>query len=149
MGSPPGIIAMIGLVLVAHGDIGGEMLHAVEHVAGAQALCASLSVEIDSDIDHVNERLHKLVASCDSGNGVLIFADMFGGTPCNMALACMSGSEGSRVEVLSGFNLPMLIKAATLRQTVTDLKELAERSREAGRYHMHMASELLADEDRS
>jgi len=140
---------MIGIVVIAHGNIAGEMLRAVEHVDGTQVLSASLSVEADSDIDHVRERLHNLVASCDSGEGVLMFADMFGGTPCNIALACMSASEGTQVEVVSGFNLPMLIKAATLRKSISNLKELAERSREAGRYHMHMASELLADEKRA
>jgi len=137
---------MIGIVLVAHGDLAGEMLRAVEHVAGTQPLSGSMRVEADSDVDHAGERLQQLVASCDSGDGVLVFADMFGGTPCNLALACMTACSDCRVEVLSGFNLPMLIKAATLRQTVTDIKELAERCRDAGRYHMHMASELLADE---
>jgi len=140
---------MIGMVIVAHGGIGVEMLRAVEHVAGTQVLSASLSVEADSDIDHVRERLQSLVASCDSGDGVLMFADMFGGTPCNIALACMSAAGCPNVEVVSGFNLPMLIKAATLRKSATGLKELAERAREAGRYHMHMASELLADEDKA
>ena len=141
---------MIGMVVVAHEHIGEAMLGAVEHVLGPQALTAALSIgsdaDIQSDIDKGQERLHTLIKRCDAGDGVLLFADMFGGTPCNLAL---SSIEEGNVEVLSGFNLPMLIKAATLRQTLTDLHLLARQARDAGRYHMHLASELMEGRNRS
>lgn len=135
---------MIGMVVVAHENIGGAMLAAVEHVLGPQALVAALGIgadaDIQSDLSEGSERLHALIKRCDTGDGVLLFADMFGGTPCNLALSCL---EVEMIEVVSGFNLPMLIKAATLRQTLTNLHLLAQQARDAGRYHMHLASELM------
>jgi len=135
---------MIGMVVVAHEHIGEAMLAAVEHVLGPQALVAALGIgadaDIQSDLSEGSERLHALIKRCDAGDGVLLFADMFGGTPCNLALSCI---EEGTVEVVSGFNLPMLIKAATLRQTLTNLHLLAQQARDAGRYHMHLASELM------
>jgi len=135
---------MIGMVVVAHEHIGEAMLAAVEHVLGPQALVAALGIgadaDIQSDLSEGSERLHALIKRCDAGDGILLFADMFGGTPCNLALSCIG--EG-KVEVVSGFNLPMLIKAATLRQTLTNLHLLAQQARDAGRYHMHLASELM------
>jgi len=135
---------MIGMVIVAHEHIGEAMLAAVDHVLGPQALVAALGIgadaDIQSDLSEGSERLHALIKRCDAGDGVLLFADMFGGTPCNLALSCV-GED--RVEVVSGFNLPMLIKAAALRQTLTNLHLLAQQARDAGRYHMHLASELM------
>jgi len=135
---------MIGMVIVAHENIGEAMLAAVEHVLGPQALVAALGIganaDIQSDLSEGSERLHTLIKRCDAGDGVLLFADMFGGTPCNLALSCI---EEKKVEVVSGFNLPMLIKAATLRQTLNNLHLLAQQARDAGRYHMHLASELM------
>jgi len=141
---------MIGIIVVAHERISEAMLGAVEHVLGPQALTAALSIgadaDIQADLSEGRERLRALIKRCDTGDGVLIFADMFGGTPCNLALSCMQ--EG-KVEVISGFNLPMLVKAATLRQTLTDLHLLAGQARDAGRHHMHLASELLDERKRA
>ncbi len=135
---------MIGLVVVAHERVAEAMLAALEHVMGPQSLTAALSVGVDADIsadtNELQRRLESVIKRCDSGDGVLLFADMFGGTPCNLALACM---RNAKVEVVSGFNLPMLIKAASLRQSLNDLSLLARQSRESGRQHMHIASELL------
>lgn len=136
---------MIGMILVAHEQIASEMLQAVEHVVGSQALTETLSIAADADVDACKERLNKLLGRCNAGDGVLLLADMFGGTPCNLALSCMQ--EG-HVEVLSGFNLPMLIKAATLRGSLTDVRELARQAQEAGRHHMHLASELLSGKEK-
>ncbi|MDX8390963.1 MAG: PTS sugar transporter subunit IIA [Mariprofundaceae bacterium] len=136
---------MIGMVLVAHERIGESMLAALEHVLGPQALTGALSIGIDADIDanmdNLQQRLNSKIERCDAGDGVLLFADMFGGTPCNLALSCM---QAHNVEVVSGFNLPMLVKAASLRQNFNDLPLLARQCRESGRQHMHIASELLA-----
>ena len=135
---------MIGMVLVAHEHVGESMLAAVEHVLGPQPLSAALSVgvaaDIEADTGALEQQLSALIRRCDAGNGVLLFADMFGGTPCNLALACM---QQHHVEVISGFNLPMLIKAASLRQSLDNLELLAKTCRDSGRQHMHIASELL------
>jgi len=141
---------LIGLVVVAHERVGEAMLAALEHVMGPQSLTAAMSVGVDADIDAdmhaLRQRLGKLIKRCDSGSGVLLFADMFGGTPCNLALACM---QEYHVEVLSGFNLPMLVKAASLRQSLNDLSRLAYLTRDSGRQHMHIASELLNEKEGS
>jgi len=137
---------VIGIVLVAHENVGEAMLAALEHVLGPQALTGAVSVGVDADIDantgDLQARLGAAIKRCDAGDGVLLCADMFGGTPCNLALACM---QAYSVEVVSGFNLPMLVKAASLRQTLNDLPLLARKCRESGRQHMHIASELLAE----
>jgi mannose PTS system EIIA component len=139
---------MIGIVIVAHERIGEAMLAALDHVMGPQSLTASLGIGVDADIDadmeELRSRLGKLIKRCDSGDGVLLFADMFGGTPCNLALTCL---QERHVEVVSGFNLPMLVKAASLRQNVTDVTLLARQARDSGRQHMHIASELLNAKD--
>jgi len=139
---------MIGMVVVAHERIGEAMLAALDHVLGPQSLTASLSIGVDADIDadmnDLREKLDRLIKRCDGGDGVLLFADMFGGTPCNIALASM---QKHHVEVVSGFNLPMLVKAASLRQSTTDLSRLALKARESGRQHMHIASELMHEKD--
>ena len=139
---------MIGMVLVAHEQVGESMLAAVEHVLGPQplsgALSVGVSVDIQSDTSELEHKLSALIRRCDAGDGVLLFADMFGGTPCNLALACM---KTHHVEVISGFNLPMLIKAASLRPTLDQLSLLARQSRDSGRQHMHIASELLHGEE--
>jgi len=137
---------MIGMIIVAHEQVGKAMLGAVEHVLGPQALTASLGIGVDADIQadlsNGQDFLRTLINRCDAGDGVLLFADMFGGSPCNLAMSC---AEEGKVEVLSGFNLPMLIKAATLRQTLPNLNLLARKTRDAGRYHMHLASELMQE----
>ncbi len=136
---------MIGMILIAHEQIAGEMLRAVEHVVGPQPLTETLSIAPDADVDACKEQLKRLITRCDTGDGVLLMADMFGGTPCNLALSCMQ--EGC-IEVLSGFNLPMLIKAATLRDSLSDVRTLARQAQKAGRHHMHLASELLNGKER-
>ncbi|MDQ6972377.1 MAG: PTS system fructose subfamily IIA component [Mariprofundaceae bacterium] len=139
---------MIGLVVVAHDHIGESMLAALDHVMGPQSLTAAMSVGVDADINadmhEMQKSLCRMVKRCDAGNGVLLFADMFGGTPCNLALSCM---QEYRVEVVSGFNLPMLVKAASLRQSLNDLPLLARQVRESGRQHMHIASDLLNEKE--
>jgi len=138
---------MIGMVLVAHEHVGESMLSAVEHVLGPQPLSGALSVgvavDIEADTSELEKQLSRLIQRCDAGNGVLLFADMFGGTPCNLALASM---KQHHVEVISGFNLPMLIKAASLRPSLDNLSLLAKTCRDSGRQHMHIASELLASD---
>lgn len=137
---------MIGMVLVAHEHIGTEMLRGVEHVLGTQALTASLDIAPDTDIEQAKETLSKLIRRCDTGDGVLLFADMFGGTPCNLALSCM---QDHKVEVISGFNLPMLVTAASKRRTDADLPGLARKVRDAGCQHIYLASELMAQKRKS
>ena len=131
---------MIGMILIAHARIADEMVAAAEHVLGKQPLLASLNV-VDSDRpDQLQDELARLIRQTDTGNGVLVLADMFGGTPCNVALSC---AEPGRVEVLSGFNLPALIKALSLRTQSNDLKEIAGDVSKSAQQYICLSSSYL------
>jgi len=136
---------MIGLVIVAHANVAAEMLRAVEHVVGPQSLVEAVDIAADVDVDAARKELARVVERCDAGHGVLVATDMFGGTPCNLALSCL---KRGRIEVVSGFNLPMLVKASKLRAETDDVLQLARQVQETGRYHMHLASDLLGERRR-
>ena len=131
---------MIGIVLIGHNHIPSEMIAAVKHVVGEQPLMKALDVTADCNPEDISRELLSLIHSCDVGHGVLLLADMFGGTPCNIAMGCF---EPGRVEVISGFNLPLLIKAASLRSSESKLVELAAQVLESGRKYMCQASTVI------
>jgi len=131
---------MIGIILIGHNCIASEMLAATEHVVGEQPLMQALDVSSDSDPEAVRKSLLSKIKACDVGQGVLLLADMFGGTPCNIAMACF---EAGSIEVISGFNLPLLIKAATLRSSENNLTVLADKVLQSGRQYMCLASHVV------
>ena len=131
---------MIGIVLVTHGKLACEFRSALEHVVGAQQQLEVVTIDPD---DNVEERRGDIIASVkrvDSGDGVAILTDMFGGTPSNLAISCMSNPK---IEVLAGINLPMLIKLAKVRNCAT-LGEAVAKAQEAGRKYVTIASQVLA-----
>lgn len=134
---------MIGIVLIGHGHICSEMRDAMEHVVGEQPLVEVLDVLDNGNLDMISATMKSKVRACDVGLGVLILADMFGGTPCNIAMGCL---QSGRVEVISGFNLPLLIKAATLRKTEKDLPTLAQQVLEAGRQYMRVSTSIIDEQ---
>src|SRR5690606_18895968 len=103
---------MIGLVLVTHGRLAEEFRHAVEHVVGPQPDFETVSIGADDDMEQRRADIVEAVARADSGAGVIILTDMFGGTPSNLAISVMSPGK---VEVIAGVNLPMLIKLTSVR----------------------------------
>lgn len=127
---------MIGIVLIGHENIAREMRKALEHVVGEQPLIETLNVNDSNQPEQLSQQLERKIRQCDTGDGVLLLADMFGGTPCNIAMGCL---QKGRVEVVSGFNLPLLIKAATLRNNSQDLTSFAHQVVEAGQKYMCMA----------
>lgn len=131
---------MIGIVLIGHEHIASEMLAALEHVLGRQSLIQAIDVAHDHPPEMLRQQLGEATRSCNAGAGVLVLADMFGGTPCNAALAML---HPGKVEVVSGMNMPALIKAATLRQQAIDVTELAARVAEAGRRYICVATALM------
>jgi len=135
---------MIGIVLIAHARIASEMLVAAEHVLGKQSLIMALNVEDSDQPDRLHEQLLQMVRQSNTGDGVLILADMFGGTPCNVALSVIN--EGN-VEVISGFNLPSLIKAISLRQQSDSLHELAHEVVSSGQQYICLASDYMIKDD--
>jgi len=132
---------MIGIVLVTHGRLAQEFISALEHVCGAQPQTASICIGPDDDMEQRRAEILARVAECDSGQGVVLLTDMFGGTPSNLAISTM---DRVRVEVLAGVNLPMLVKLASVRER--PLAEAVLAAQEAGRKYINVASRLLARE---
>lgn len=137
---------MIGMILIAHNRIAGEMLAAAEHVLGKQPLISILDVEDSDRPEQLQVELASLIRQNDTGDGVFILADMFGGTPCNIAIGY---AEQGKVEVLSGFNLPSLIKALSLRKEISDVAVLAREVVAAGQQYMCLASEYMLKQNSS
>jgi PTS system mannose-specific IIA component len=130
---------MIGLVLVTHGRLAEEFRHAVEHVVGAQQSFETVSIGADDDMEERRREIVDAVARADSGAGVIILTDMFGGTPSNLAISVM---ETGRVEVIAGMNLPMLIKLTSVRAG-DDMAASLEGAQIAGRKYINVASQVL------
>jgi PTS system mannose-specific IIA component len=130
---------MIGIVLVTHGSLGEALVHSMNIILGEQEQVEALSLMVEDDITVANKRLTEAVAKTDEGDGVLILTDMLGGTPSNLSLALL-GQPG--IEVISGVNLPMLLKATQSRQQ-HDLRESASRVKEHARSSIVMAREVL------
>ena len=130
---------MIGIVVVSHGKLARELVAAAEHVVGRQEHFTAISIEVDDDMEARREQIIQTAKACNTGKGVIILTDMFGGTPSNLALSVMPKGD---IEVIAGANLPMLIKLAEVRNTAS-LMEAAEAASEAGRKYISIASQLL------
>lgn len=131
---------MIGIVVVSHGKLAKELLSATEHVVGEQPAFRAISIEADDDMEARRAQIRETVKACNTGSGVIILTDMFGGTPSNLAISVM---KDDRIEVIAGVNLPMLIKLSEVRDSLT-LSEAAQSAKEAGRKYISIASELLS-----
>jgi PTS system mannose-specific IIA component len=131
---------MIGLVLVTHGRLAAEFVAAMEHVVGAQPCVDAICIAADDDMEVRRADIAAAVARCNSGNGVIILTDMFGGTPSNLAISLL----GPQVEVIAGVNLPMLIKLASVRKTCT-VEAAVQAAQDAGRKYIAVASRMLGE----
>lgn len=130
---------MIGIVVAAHGNLGGELIRTAEEVIGKIEQCVAVDLQ---DLAHATERFSTAVREVDKGDGILILTDMFGGTPANLGLSMLSAGQ---VEVLTGVNLPMLIKLATHRKgTLSNLHETARLIKYYGQKNISVASEFLS-----
>jgi PTS system mannose-specific IIA component len=134
---------MIGLVVVAHGKLAEAFVSVTEHVVGKQPQLLAVGIGPEDDADSARGRIMEAVKNADSGQGVVILTDMFGGTPSNLAISVMK-SEG--VEVIAGVNLPMMIKLASVRDKVP-MNEAVAKAQEAARKYINVAGNLLANKD--
>jgi PTS system mannose-specific IIA component len=130
---------MIGIVLVAHGNLARAFLVALEHVMGPQQGVAAVCIDPDDDMQQRRVEILENVRLCDAGEGVIVLTDMFGGTPSNLAISIM---EHGQVEVLAGVNLPLLVKLAGVR--TRPIGEAVRLAQEAGRKYIAVASQILA-----
>lgn len=130
---------MIGLVIVTHGALGREFRIALEHVVGPQEQFETIAVDDDMDREIVLHKIRLAVKRVDTGEGVVLLTDIFGGTPSNLAVAALNGSP---IELISGVNLPMLITLANVRRK-SRLAEAVAEAKSSGRRYIHAASDVL------
>ena len=133
---------MIGLVIVTHGRLAAEFVAAMEHVVGRQRAVESVCIGPEDDMERRRQDILEAVDRVDTGAGVILLTDMFGGTPSNLAISVM---EQTRAEVIAGLNLPMLIKLASIRGR-EDLPTCVAHAQDAGRKYISVASYVLAGE---
>jgi PTS system mannose-specific IIA component len=142
IGDPVERTGMIGLVIVTHGRLAEEFVFAMEHVVGPQSAVEAICIGPEDDMEKRRQDILEACRRVDSGSGVVLLTDMFGGTPSNLAISVM---EQTRAEVIAGLNLPMLIKLASVRTRQT-LEEAVACAQEAGRKYISVASYVLAGE---
>ncbi len=133
---------MIGLVLVTHGRLALEFLAAMEHVVGQQPDVQPICIGPEDDMEARRSDIAAAIHAVDSGSGVIVLTDMFGGTPSNLAISLMG--SGGRVEVIAGVNLPMLIRLASVRKT-GDVATAVAAAQEAGKKYISVASKILGE----
>jgi PTS system mannose-specific IIA component len=130
---------VIGTIVVSHGNIGVEMVRVARSIVTDAAPMAGVALEHDEDVSQMRDKIRKAIREVDRGGGILLLSDMFGGTPSNL---CMSFLQEGRVEVITGVNLPMLIKLANFRGE-RSLAETAAFIREYGQKNIALAGEVL------
>jgi mannose PTS system EIIA component len=133
---------MIGLVLVTHGRLATEFVTAMEHVVGPQRAIAPICIGPDDDMESRRADIAAAIGEVDSGRGVIVLTDLFGGTPSNLAISLM---RPGRIEVIAGINLPMLIRLEGARRTM-NVGDAVAAAREAGRKYISVASEVLGEQ---
>lgn len=131
---------MIGMVLVTHGGIGAEMLKVLGQIVGPQPQAKAVGIGGDDDMDQCRNAIMAAIKDVNTGPGVVLLTDMFGGTPSNLAIASMPRAHAV---VLAGVNLPMLVKLASVRVTMPLLDAVRE-AEAAGRKYIQLVSENLA-----
>jgi PTS system mannose-specific IIA component len=133
---------MIGMILVTHGKLAEEFVHAMQHVVGRQDAVETVCIGPNDDMERRRKEIADAVRKVDSGEGVIILTDLFGGTPSNLAISLM---KAGHVEVIAGINLPMLIRLAKARNSMS-VQDAAKAARDAGRNYITIASEFLGQE---
>ena len=131
---------MIGVLITTHGNLGSELIKAAELIRGSLKGIVPISVDQIKGVEDLKKEISTAIKKLDQGQGVLILTDLFGGTPSNISLSFMK--EG-KVEVITGVNLPMLLKLPDIREG-TSLKEFAQNIKDYGIKNISLASEILS-----
>jgi PTS system mannose-specific IIA component len=138
---------VIGIVVVTHGQLARELVAAAEMIIGEIPNVTSVSIGWHDSPDDAQREIEQAIARAESGKGTVVLTDMFGGTPSNLSMMFL---EKGRVEVVTGVNLPMLIKLASLREEDEgdDLLEVAAEAAREGKDNIYLAGNLLARADK-
>jgi PTS system mannose-specific IIA component len=135
---------MIGILLVTHGRLAEELKAAALTIQPEIPRLVALALEWRETGEDARERIRKGIAEADEGDGTVILTDMFGGTPTNLTLSFL---ERDRVEIVTGVNLPMVLKCAALQKTARSVAEVARLARDRGQRSIYVASDLLAEDE--
>ncbi|MEE8378025.1 MAG: hypothetical protein V3R45_06600 [Candidatus Aminicenantaceae bacterium] len=130
---------MIGGIIVSHGKLAEELLNALNIILGEVVNIDAISIGWYDDVEESKKKISRSLLAVNKKNGVLIFTDMFGGTPSNLSFSFI---DDNQIEIITGVNLPMLIKFASLQRS-NNLKAVAKKVVEQGRKNIHLASALL------
>jgi len=131
---------MIGGIIVSHGKLGEELLNALTIILGEAVNIEAISIGWYDDVEESKKKINQSLKRVNQKNGVLIFTDMFGGTPSNLSFSFLNNNQ---VEIITGVNLPMLIKFVSLQRS-HNLNEVAKKVVEQGKKNIHLASALLS-----
>jgi len=137
---------MIGIIVVTHGNLGKALVETAEIITGAKIEnCIDVSINVNENADGLRDKIKKAIKKVDNEEGIIILTDMFGGTPSNLSYSFL---EEGRTEVLSGINLPVLIRASELRKKLA-ISEVAQRIETFGKKSISLASGILKGNPRS
>lgn len=142
----PRRVHLIGALIVTHGNLAYELLNAAQQIEADIAGIEAVPLEWNETVDESREKIREALDRIGSDRGVIIFTDMFGGTPSNISLSFL---EQGRVEIVTGVNLPMIVKFATVKQEAKDVSTLAHVISEKGSKAIRVASDLLTAEKRA
>ena len=134
---------MIGGIIVSHGRLAEELLNALNIILGEVVNIDAISIGWYDDVEESKKKINNSLKAVNKKNGVLVFTDMFGGTPSNLSFSFLKDNQ---IEIITGVNLPMLIKFASLQRS-NNLKEVAKKVVEQGKKNIHLASALLSSKN--
>jgi PTS system mannose-specific IIA component len=137
---------VIGALIVTHGKLANELLNAAQKIEAKAGVMEAVPLEWTDSVDEAREKIRKALDRIGEAEGVIIFTDMFGGTPSNISLSFL---EKGRVEIVTGVNLPMVVKFATMQHDAKDVSTLAHVICEKGSKAIRVASDLLSAEKRA
>jgi PTS system mannose-specific IIA component len=130
---------MIGVLITTHGNLGSEFLKVAEMIKGTLKSVMHISMDQTISVEDMTKEITAAIKKLDQGQGVLILTDLFGGTPSNLSLSLL---KAGKVEVVTGVNLPMLLKLTDIRETM-NLHDFANNIKDYGRKNIYLASEIL------
>lgn len=136
---------MIGMLVLSHGQLAQEFVATLEHILGPQENIKAIGIDPNDDIEEKRYQLIREIKTVDMGKGVVIFTDMFGGTPSNLAISSM---QEKTIEIVAGVNLPMLVKFASVRGSMS-LADAIVAAEDAGKNYINVASKLLVSKTKS
>ena len=135
---------MIGIIIVTHGNLALELKSAMEHILGVQKNIEIIRISSDDDLDEKKNDIKGSIKKIDNNNGIVILTDMFGGTPSNLAISFL---KTGKIEIISGVNLPMLVKLIGLRDS-NDFNGVVQETKDSAQKYISIASEILSENNK-